>query len=196
MGLWPRFRQRLDGHWGMRDAADMEDAALYLAGEGLADREQLMISGSSAGGYTVLMALARSNIFAAGASYYGISDMALLLETTHKFEAGYINMLLGLDGHEDDGKHELLRQRSPLHMCDRISAPVIFFQGMKDKVVPPAQSRAMHEALTRQGISSRLVTFAEEGHGFRSSEAITTALEQELRFYTRYTGRSGNFAGR
>lgn len=179
-GFGKTYRQRLDGQWGLRDVADMSAAAQYLINAGLADPARLLISGSSAGGYTVLMALVSSNMFAAGASYYGISDLARLCESTHKFEAGYIIRLLGLT---QDGKDSVLKDRSPLFRADQISSPIIFFQGLQDKVVPPDQAELMVDALQKNGIETRYKTFEKEGHGFRSSQTIETALSMEYQFY-------------
>lgn len=184
-GFGKAYRERLDGQWGLRDVADMDAAAQYLVSEGLADPKRLLISGSSAGGYTVLMALVTSDHFAAGASYYGISDLARLADSTHKFEAGYIEKLLGLT---PENRSVILRSRSPLYSADQISSPVIFFQGLEDKVVPPDQAEIMVEALKKRGIHVCYKTFPDEGHGFRGSKTIETALTMEYDFYTDVLG--------
>jgi dipeptidyl aminopeptidase/acylaminoacyl peptidase len=187
-GFGRQYRQRLDGEWGERDAADMEAAARHLVENGLADGERLFISGSSAGGYTVLMALARSGLFCAGASYYGIADMERLRQSTHKFEAGYIDSLLGLEGLDEEQRRQKLRRRSPIHLAAGITAPVIFFQGLDDKVVPPEQSAIMADSLRQRNIHAELINFAGEGHGFRRSATIIQALEKELTFYREAMG--------
>jgi dipeptidyl aminopeptidase/acylaminoacyl peptidase len=179
-GFGKAYRERLDQQWGLRDVADMAAAAQSLIDARLADPARLLISGSSAGGYTVLMALVSSNLFAAGASYYGISDLARLYESTHKFEAGYIERLLGLTA---ENKEAVLKDRSPLFRADQISSPVIFFQGLQDKVVPPDQAELMVEALKKNDIETRYKTFEKEGHGFRNSQTIETALSMEYQFY-------------
>ena len=179
-GFGKTYRERLDEQWGVRDVADMVAAASYLIKAGLADPARLLISGSSAGGYTVLMALAKSDLFAAGASYYGISDLSRLCDSTHKFEAGYIEKLLGLTAHN---RIKILKDRSPLFCADQISAPVIFFQGLQDKVVPPDQAELMVAALEQNGISTLYQSFETEGHGFRDKDSIETALTMEYEFY-------------
>ncbi len=179
-GFGKAYRQRLDEQWGIRDVGDMVSAATYLVDARLADPNRLLISGSSAGGYTVLMALAKSDLFAAGASYYGISDLARLCDSTHKFEAGYIVKLLGLTAHN---KSKTFKERSPLFCADQISAPVIFFQGLQDKVVPPDQAELMVAALEKNGIETLYQSFEREGHGFRDKHAIETALTMEYEFY-------------
>ncbi len=184
-GFGKAYRQRLDAQWGVRDVADMVAAASYLVDADLADPSRLLISGSSAGGYTVLMALVKSKLFAAGASYYGISDLSRLYESTHKFEAGYIEKLLGLSPHN---RTKILKQRSPLFCADQISAPVIFFQGLQDKVVPPDQAELMIAALEQNGIETTYKSFAMEGHGFRTKQAIETALTMEYEFYANILG--------
>jgi dipeptidyl aminopeptidase/acylaminoacyl peptidase len=180
-GFGKAYRQRLDGEWGLRDVADMLAAARHLSDAGLADPARLLISGSSAGGYTVLMALVRSNLFAAGASYYGISDLARLCDNTHKFEAGYLENLLGLTPHN---RTLVLKARSPLFHAEQITSPMIFFQGMQDKIVPPDQAERMVETLKKQGNSVVYKSFDGEGHGFRGSDTIETALTMEYDFYT------------
>ncbi len=179
-GFGKAYRERLDEQWGVRDVADMAAAAHYLVEASLADPARLLISGSSAGGYTVLMALAKSDLFAAGASYYGISDLARLCDSTHKFEAGYIINLLGLT---TKNRTKILKDRSPLFCADQISAPVIFFQGLQDKVVPPDQAELMVAALKKNGIKTLYRSFEREGHGFRDKHAVETALTMEYEFY-------------
>ncbi len=179
-GFGKAYRQRLDGQWGLADVADMAAGARFLTTTGLGDPERLLISGSSAGGYSVLMALVSSDLFAAGASYYGISDLARLNDSTHKFEAGYTASLLGLT---PDNQHKRLEQRSPLCQADHITAPMIFFQGLQDKVVPPEQAELMVQALKQRGLKTVYKSFDKEGHGFRSSQTIKTALEMEYQFY-------------
>ncbi len=179
-GFGKAYRQRLTGQWGRADVADMAAAARFLAATGLGDPKRLLISGSSAGGYSVLMALVSFDLFAAGASYYGISDLARLNDSTHKFEAGYTQSLLGLT---HDNQQDLLQQLSPLSQADKITAPMIFFQGVQDKVVPPEQAELMVQALQKRGLKTVYKSFEKEGHGFRSSQTIKTALEMEYQFY-------------
>ena len=180
-GFGKAYRQRLDGQWGIADVADMVAAANYLVTARLANPARLLISGSSAGGYSVLMALVKSDLFAAGASYYGISDLGRLHDSTHKFEAGYLNGLLGLT---EANRARILKERSPLFSADHITAPVIFFQGLQDKIVPPDQARMMVDALEKNGIQTIYQTFTSEGHGFRAQQAIETALTMEYDFYS------------
>lgn len=184
-GFGRAYRERLDGQWGVRDVADMTAAARYLIRKKLADPARLLLSGSSAGGYTVLMTLVTSDLFAAGASYYGISDLARLCHSTHKFEAGYLDTLLGLT---PENREKILKKRSPLFNAERISSPVIFFQGLQDKVVPADQAELMVKALVERGVETGYHEFANEGHGFRSARAIATSLNMEYEFYSRIIG--------
>ena len=141
-----------------------------------------MISGGSAGGYSVLMALANSSRFAAGCCYYGISDLALLLAHTHKFESGYLHRLLGTTPADWQAT---FAARSPITLADNIGSPLIVFQGRDDKVVPPEQSRRIVETLKRKGQMVEYWEFDGEQHGFRRASTIATALERELAFLTR-----------
>ncbi len=181
-GFGRAYRERLDGQWGVADVDDCAAAARHLATSGLADAGRIAIAGGSAGGYTTLMALATSKVFAAGASHYGISDLGLLLAHTHKFESGYLHRLLGTTPAK---WKKVFEARSPLTLIEGIAAPVILFQGLDDKVVPPEQSRLIVERLKARGIEVAYHEFAGEGHGFRRAETIIAVLEAELAFLQR-----------
>jgi dipeptidyl aminopeptidase/acylaminoacyl peptidase len=179
-GYGRRYRELLDGDWGVSDVADVVMGAQYLVEHKLVDPNKIAIRGSSAGGYTVLAALVFYDIFKAGASHYGIGDLETLARDTHKFEAQYLERLIGPYPEQAD----LYRDRSPVHHTDKLNCPIIFFQGLDDKVVPPQQAEAMVEILKKQGLEVAYFPFEGEGHGFRRAENIATALYEELRFYS------------
>jgi dipeptidyl aminopeptidase/acylaminoacyl peptidase len=181
-GYGRAYRERLDGAWGIADVADCVAAARHLAKAGLANPRQIAISGGSAGGYTTLMALAATKSFAAGSCHYGVSDLALLLKHTHKFESGYLHRLMGTTSRS---WRETFAQRSPLTLIEGVTAPVILFQGLDDKVVPPEQSRLMVEKLKARGVEVEYHEFAGEAHGFRKAETIIAVLDAELAFLRR-----------
>jgi dipeptidyl aminopeptidase/acylaminoacyl peptidase len=183
-GFGRAYRDALRGAWGIADVADCVNAARRAGERGAADPARLAISGGSAGGYTVLCALTFHDVFAAGASHYGIGDLEALARDTHKFEARYLDRLVG----PYPERRDVYVERSPIHFTDRLSCPVIFFQGLEDKVVPPNQAEAMVEALAARGIPHAYVAFEGEGHGFRRAENQRTALEGELYFYARVLG--------
>ena len=174
------YRYRLKRRWGVRDVEDVCDAAKYFADKGIVDNKRLIIKGSSAGGYTVLAALAFHNTFSCGASYYGISDLESLIADTHKFESRYTDELIG--SYPED--RQLYYDRSPINFVDQLSCPVIFFQGTEDRVVPPSQAEKMVTALKNKGIAVAYVPFDNEQHGFRHALTIKTALDSELYFYS------------
>lgn len=178
-GYGKRYRDRLKNNWGLTDVIDVCSGVDYLAAQGLIDKNKVAIRGSSAGGYTVLAALTFSDVFKAGASLYGIGDLEALARDTHKFEAHYLDSLVG----EYPAQKAIYQQRSPIHHIDQLNCPVIFLQGLQDKVVPPAQAEAMVAALQQKGIMTKYVTFEEEGHGFRQAHNIQRALNEELAFY-------------
>jgi len=181
-GYGRAYRERLDGAWGIADVADCAAAARHLARSGLADGTRIAIGGGSAGGYTTLMALATTDVFAAGSCHYGVSDLGLLLAHTHKFESGYLHRLMGTT----PGRwKEVFAQRSPINLITGIRAPVILFQGLEDRVVPPEQSRLIVAELRRRGIDVDYREFAGEGHGFRQASTIIAVLEAELAFLVR-----------
>ena len=184
-GYGRAYRQRLDGNWGLADVGDLVAGADFLAGERLADPRKIAVSGGSAGGYSVLMALATTQRFAAASCYYGISDLALLLEHTHKFESGYLHGLLGTT---PENWKKRFAERSPINLAGSIESPLIVFQGKDDKVVPPEQSRLIVEELTRRGRVVEYWEFEGEGHGFRRAKTIATSLERELAFFRRVLG--------
>ena len=183
-GFGRAYRESLYGGWGVTEVDDCVAAVRHLAASGDVDPERAIIRGASAGGYTTLAALAFRDVFRAGASYYGVADLEALMRDTHKFESRYGDRLIG----PYPACRDLYRERSPLHAADRLSCPVIFFQGLEDKVVPPNQTEAMVDALRRKGLPVAYVAFAGEQHGFRRAENIRRALECELYFYSRVFG--------
>lgn len=178
-GYGRQYRDRLKNNWGITDVIDACSGADYLIAQGLADKQKIAIRGSSAGGFTVLAALTFTNTFSAGASLYGIGDLEALANDTHKFEAHYLDSLVGPYPQGRD----IYLERSPIHHVEQLNCPVIFLQGLQDKVVPPEQAEAMVAALKAKGIYTEYITFAEEAHGFRQAQNIQRALEAELAFY-------------
>jgi dipeptidyl aminopeptidase/acylaminoacyl peptidase len=183
-GYGRAYRQRLNGQWGIVDVDDCVNGARYLVARGEADGNRLAITGGSAGGYTTLCALTFRDVFKAGASHYGVSDLEALDEDTHKFESRYSSSLIG----PYPERRDLYRARSPIHFTERLSAPVIFFQGLEDKIVPPNQAEMMVAALRAKGLPVAYVAFEGEQHGFRRAENIKRALDSELYFYSRVFG--------
>jgi dipeptidyl aminopeptidase/acylaminoacyl peptidase len=183
-GYGRAYRERLDGKWGVVDVEDCVNAALALAAQGLVDCERMVIRGGSAGGYTALRALTLHDLFRAGAIYYGVSDLEMLAQDTPKFESRYPLRLVGPYPEE----RELYRRRSPIYSADKISAGLIFFQGLEDTVVLPHQTEGMVQAVRRNGLPVACMMFDGEGHGFRRAETTRRALEAELYFYSRIFG--------
>lgn len=178
------YRQRLNGQWGVVDVDDCVNGARYLADRGDADINRLIIRGGSAGGYTTLAALTFRNVFKAGASYYGISDLELLEQDCHKFESRYNHSMIGPYPERKD----VYWGRSPIHFTERLSCPIILFQGLEDKVVPPNQAEMMYDAALRKGLPVAYVPFEGEQHGFRKAENIKRSLDGELYFYSKVFG--------
>ena len=183
-GYGRAYRERLDGKWGVVDVHDCEDLVEYLANAGRIDRDRVAIRGGSAGGYTTLAALTFGNTFRAGASHYGIGDLESLARDTHKFESRYLERLIG----PYPQARELYVERSPVHHVENLKCPVVFFQGLDDRVVPPNQAEAMVAALRRRQLPVAYVPFAGEQHGFRQAANIKRALEGEYLFFARIFG--------
>ncbi len=173
------YRQKLDGNWGVTDVEDCVAVVKHLVAEGKVDADRVAIRGGSAGGFTVLAALTSSDVFKAGASHYGIGDLMLLAAETHKFEARYMDRLVGPLPETE----AIYKERSPINHLDKMVAGAIFFQGLDDKVVPPSQAQTMVDAMRQKGLPVAHYEFAGEGHGFRKAETGKRVLELELGFY-------------
>ncbi len=183
-GYGREYRKRLNEQWGVVDVDDCVNGARYLIERGEVDGERCVIMGGSAGGYTTLNALTFRDLFKAGASHFGISDLTVFVGDTHKFESRYLDRLIGPYPERAD----LYFERSSINFTDRLSCPIIFFQGLEDKVVPPNQAELMVEALRRKNLPVAYIPFEGEQHGFRKAENIKRALEGELYFYSRVFG--------
>ncbi|OON59277.1 peptidase [Massilia sp. KIM] len=183
-GFGRAYRDLLKEQWGVVDVEDCVAGARYLARQGVVDPQRLLVRGSSAGGLTVLSALAFHDVFQAGACYYGVSDLAGLDADSHKFESHYNQYLIA----PPERAQDVYRARSPIHHVDKLRHPMIFFQGLDDKVVPPQQSESMVAALRARGTPVAYITLEGEGHGFRKPESIVRTLEAELYFYLRVFG--------
>ncbi|GAB2219060.1 hypothetical protein Droror1_Dr00006687 [Drosera rotundifolia] len=179
-GYGREYRERLLGNWGIVDVNDCCSCAKFLVDGGKVDSGRLCITGGSAGGYTTLAALAFKDTFKAGASLYGVADLSLLRAETHKFESHYIDNLVGSE--------KAYFERAPINSVDRFSCPIILFQGLDDKVVPPDQARRIYRALKDKGLPVALVEYEGEQHGFRKSENIKFTLEQQMVFFARLVG--------
>lgn len=179
-GYGREYQQRLRDSWGIVDVDDCVNAAKYLIERSEADPKRLAIDGGSAGGYTTLCVLTFRDVFQAGASYFGVSDLKALVDDTHKFESRYLDNLIG----KYPEQKEIYYQRSPINFVEKLSCPVILLQGLEDKVVPPNQAETMVAALKEKKIPVAYVAFEGEQHGFRRAENIKRSLEAEYYFYS------------
>jgi len=184
-GYGSKYRHLLDGKWGIVDYEDVISSVEYLVKSGIADPRRIFISGGSAGGFTVLNALINSELFAAGGDYYGVAELTGLATDTHDFESRYLDSMIGPYPERKD----LYIERSPLTHAERLSTPLIIFQGLEDKVVPPSQSEAFRDVCVAKKIKHKYFAFEGEGHGFVKAESIITSLEEELKFF----GEAGGF---
>ena len=173
------YRNSLRNSWGLADVEDCVAVAKHLVAQKKVDKNRLAIKGGSAGGFTVLAALTFHDTFTAGASRYGIADLAILAKDTHKFESRYLDRLVG-KWPEDE---EIYKQRSPIHHIEQLSTPMVILQGSEDPIVPPNQAHLMAKKLKENDIPHALIEFSDEGHGFRKAPNITKAIESELAFF-------------
>ena len=183
-GYGREYRNLLRGAWGVVDREDVIVMVDHLINAGEVDGSKILIRGGSAGGFTVLNVLVNSSRFAAGASYYGVADCTALALDTHDFESRYLDSMIGAYPEEA----ELYKERSPLTHSQNLTSPLIIFQGLEDKVVPPAQSEAFRDVCVAKGIKHKYFEFEGEGHGFRKASSIITAHEEELNFFGEVIG--------
>lgn len=180
-GYGREYRDRLKGNWGIVDVQDCANAVRYLVEKGEVDPNRVAISGGSAGGYTTLASLVFTDVYHAGASHFGLSELEIFVQETHKFESRYMD---GLLGPYPEAK-QVYYERSPINFIDQLSCPVIFFQGLEDKVVPPNQAELMVDALKQKNLPVAYVAFEGEGHGFRMAQNIKRSLDGEFYFYSK-----------
>jgi dipeptidyl aminopeptidase/acylaminoacyl peptidase len=178
------YRQRLYRNWGLVDVEDAVAVLRYAADKGLVDPKRAAIMGGSAGGFTTLAALAFSDDFTAGTNLYGVSDLTTFVSDTHKFESRYMGHLVGR-WPED---RQVYLDRSPVYSADQINVPLLTLQGAEDKVVPPAQSHVIMEAVRKKGLPCAYIEFEGEQHGFRQKQTLIRAIEAELSFYGQIFG--------
>jgi dipeptidyl aminopeptidase/acylaminoacyl peptidase len=183
-GYGRAYRDLLQGVWGVADVEDCAAVCQHLVERGDVDAARLCIRGGSAGGFTTLAALAFTDVFAAGASHYGVADLGVLAEETHKFESRYLDGLVG-PWPEARATYE---ERSPIRHTDRIDRPLAVFQGLDDPIVPPNQAEMIVEAVRAKGVPVAYVAFPGEQHGFRQAANIRAALDGELSFYAQVLG--------
>jgi Dipeptidyl aminopeptidases/acylaminoacyl-peptidases len=179
-GFGRAYRLRLNGNWGVVDVDDCMNAARYLVERGLADGKRVAITGGSAGGFTTLVALTKRDFFNAGASHFGIGDLVTFVKDTHKFESRYLDTLVGPYPERAD----LYRDRSAVNFADNLNCPVILFQGLEDKVVPPSQAEEFVAVCKRKKLPYAYLPFEGEQHGFRQAKNIRRSIEGELYFYS------------
>ena len=183
-GYGTEYRRRLNGKWGIVDVDDCVNVARYLADRGDIDGGRLAIDGGSSGGFTTLAVLTFRDLFHVGASYYGVTDLEALARDTHKFESRYLDGLIA----PYPEQVEVWRERSPIHNVERLNRPVILFQGLEDKIVPPNQAETMVDAVRNKRLPVAYITYEGEQHGFRQAANIKRTLEGELYFYSRILG--------
>jgi dipeptidyl aminopeptidase/acylaminoacyl peptidase len=183
-GYGRAYRTRLNGNWGVVDVDDCINAARYLVAQGHADGDRVSITGGSAGGYTVLLSLTKRDFYNAGASHFGIGDLELFIRETHKFESRYVETLVGPYPERSD----LYKDRSAVNFADNLKCPVILFQGLEDKIVPPSQAEEFVAVCKKKKLPYAYVAFEGEQHGFRQEKNIRRSIEGEMYFLSRIFG--------
>jgi len=183
-GYGREYRDMLRGEWGVADVDDCTNAARHLVDKGLADPEHVAITGGSAGGFTTLLALTKKDFFRSGASHFGVGDLESFRKETHKFESRYLETLVGPYPERAD----VYRERSAVNFADHLSCPIILFQGLDDRVVPPDQSEEFVAACRAKKLPHAYIAFEGEQHGFRRAPNIRRSIDAEFYFYSRIFG--------
>jgi dipeptidyl aminopeptidase/acylaminoacyl peptidase len=183
-GYGRAYRMRLNGNWGVVDVDDCVNAARYLVEKGLVDADRISITGGSAGGFTALLSLTKRDFYNAGASHFGIGDLVTFVKDTHKFESRYVDTLVGPYPERAD----LYRDRSAVYFADNLTVPVILFQGLEDKIVPPSQAEEFVAVCKKKSLPYAYVPFEGEQHGFRQEKNIRRSIEGEMYFLSRIFG--------
>ncbi|TAN35070.1 S9 family peptidase [bacterium] len=183
-GFGRAYRLRLNGNWGVVDVDDCINAARHLVERGLVDADRVSITGGSAGGYTTLLSVTKRRFYNAGASHFGVGDLETFVQDTHKFESRYVDTLVGPYPERAD----LYRERSAVNFADDLSCPVILFQGLEDKIVPPSQAAQFVAACVKKKLPFAYVAFEGEQHGFRQDKNIRRSIEGEMSFLAQIFG--------
>jgi len=179
------YLEALRRNWGVVDVEDTFNFTHELIRRGLADPKRLVISGSSAGGFTALNVLIRHpGLFKAALCSYAVSNLVDDAQHTHKFERYYHHFLTG-NLHKD---YQRFVDRSPIFHIDRIQDPVALFHGDGDKVVAPSQSVEIYTQLSTRGIPCTLKIYEGEGHGFRLPETLRDYYQQVEAFLKEHLG--------
>jgi dipeptidyl aminopeptidase/acylaminoacyl peptidase len=177
------YAQALAGRWGELDVADCAAGMQQMADRGLVDGERMAPIGSSAGGFTALLLLARHpELCAAGVALSAVADLVDLAARSHRFEAHYTHSLIG----PLPDAYDLHVARSPLTHAANITAPLLLLHGDADPVVPVDQARALHAELQRFGRRSELHVFEGEGHGWGRPEVVVDELARVEAFLGRH----------
>jgi len=183
-GYGKDYRKRLEGQWGIVDVDDCVAGAKHLAEQGLVDGSRQAVRGGSASGFTTLAALAFTDQFDAGCTYFGIGDLRAFVKDTHKFESRYLVSLLGPWPEAKD----VYLDRSPSLHAELITAPVLVQQGEDDKIVPKEEAERIVDALFERRIPHAYLLYPGEDHGFRGHDAIIRSFGAELSFYAQVFG--------
>jgi dipeptidyl aminopeptidase/acylaminoacyl peptidase len=190
-GFGRDYRERLSGWWGILDTADTASAVNYLVKENMVDGSRVGVYGGSAGGYATLQSLHMyPDLWAAGVSLYGISDIEALAADSYKFESHDVDrILLSLTAPED--KKSVMRERSARYHVEKITAPLLLLQGSIDVAVPPAQTWGMARVMQSGGKVARVVEFEGEGHGWIKRDSIKRSFQEQEKWWEKYLVRPG-----
>ncbi len=177
-----KFRKELNGNWGVYDTEDCLEAIEFIKNDNSLQNKKIILKGSSAGGFTVLNTICEDVEIACASCYYAVSDLKILLNDTHKFESGYTSSLLGIKNIENNK----YLARSPINKTDKMTTPIIFFQGQQDRVVTPDQTKEIHIKIKSLGIDTEFFLYEDEGHGFKNQENINKSRVLEEKFFIKH----------
>jgi dipeptidyl aminopeptidase/acylaminoacyl peptidase len=167
-GYGKKFLNAGNNEWGQKVQDDITAGVRYLASQGIIDPKRVGIMGGSFGGYATLAGLAFTpDVYAAGVSLFGMSNLITLLNSIPPYWESIRTIFNERIGNPKTpaGLAQLQRQ-SPLNSASKIKAPLLVVQGANDPRVNTAESEQIVIALRDRGFPVEYILAPDEGHGF------------------------------
>jgi dipeptidyl aminopeptidase/acylaminoacyl peptidase len=187
-GFGRKFWESSFKQWGKTMQDDLTDGVQWLISQRIADSKRVGIYGGSYGGYAALAGLAFTpEVYAAGVSYVGVSNIFTLLDSIPPYWEPMRQQLYEMVGNPKT-EEALVRAASPLFSVDQMRAPLLVIQGARDPRVKKAESDQIVEALNARGIDVPYLVKDNEGHGFANEENRFEAYAAIEKFFSKHLG--------